>query len=118
MKLKLIAALAGEDKTDALVAAARKAGATGVTIIGSGRGEGLQPAKTFLGLDFNAQCDLLLFLVAATRAREILERLSEAGRFKQEPGAGIAFQMDIEDAVGLDSQMDTLRGLAQVNDGN
>ena len=118
MKLKLIAALAGEDKTDALVAAARKAGATGVTIIGSGRGEGLQPAKTFLGLDFNAQCDLLLFLVGETKAREILERLCEAGRFKEEPGAGIAFQLDIEDAVGLDTQMDALRGLAGADDGD
>ncbi len=105
MKLKLIAALAGEDRTDALVTAARQAGATGVTIVGSARGEGLRPAKTFFGLDFNAPCDLLLFLVADTRAREILECLREAGRFDEEPGAGIAFQLNIEDAVGLGSQM-------------
>ena len=113
MKLKLIAALAGEDKTDALVAAARGAGATGVTIIGSGRGEGLKPAKTFLGLDFDAHCDLLLFLVEETRAREILERLCQAGQFDEEPGAGIAFQLNIEDAVGLGSQMHTILEEAQ-----
>lgn len=113
MKLKLIAALAGEEKTDALVAAARQAGATGVTIIGSGRGEGLEPAKTFLGLDLNAQCDLILFLVVETRAREILERLCRAGRFDEEPGAGIAFQLNIEDAVGLGTQMHTILEEAQ-----
>lgn len=113
MRLKLVAALAGEDKTDALVAAARQAGATGVTIIGSGRGEGLEPAKTFLGLDLNARCDLILFLVAETRAREILEHLCQAGRFDEEPGAGIAFQLNIEDAVGLGTQMDTILEEAQ-----
>ena len=105
MKLKLIAALSGEDKTDALVAAAREAGATGFTIIGSGRGEGLDPPKTFFGLDFDAQSSLLLFLVAETRAREILERLCDVGRFDEEPGAGIAFQLNIEDAVGLGTQL-------------
>ena len=105
MKLKLITALAEEERTEALVAAARQAGATGVTIVGSARGEGLEPAKTFLGPDFNASCDLLLFLVVEARAREILERLCQAGRFDQEPGAGIAFQLNIEDAVGLGSQM-------------
>ena len=113
MKLKLIAALAGEDRTEALVAAARQAGATGVTIVGSARGEGLEPAKTFLGLDFNAPCDLLLFLVVETRAREILERLCQAGRFDEEPGAGIAFQLNIEDAVGLGSQMQIILDEAQ-----
>ncbi|MCY4213358.1 MAG: P-II family nitrogen regulator [Gammaproteobacteria bacterium] len=113
MKLKLIAALAGEDRTEALVAAARQAGATGVTIVGSARGEGLEPAKTFLGLDFNAPCDLLLFLVVETRAREILEHLCQAGRFDEEPGAGIAFQLNIEDAVGLGSQMQIILDEAQ-----
>ena len=38
------------------------------------------------------------------RARDILERIRDAGRFEEEPGAGIAFQVPIEDAVGLGTQ--------------
>jgi len=68
MQLKLIVALVGEDKTDALAAAVRQAGATGFTMVGSACGEGLEPAKTLLGLNFDAQCDPLL--VAANRTPE------------------------------------------------
>ena len=108
MKLKLIVALVSNDKTDTVVDAARAGGATGATIITSVRGEGLKPQKTFFGLDLAAQRDVVLFLVVETRARDILERIRDAGRFEQEPGAGIAFQVPIEDAVGLTTQLPTI----------
>ena len=108
MKLKLIVALVSDDKIDVVVDAARSAGATGDTIISSVRGEGLRPEKTFFGLDLSAKRDVVLFLVVETRAREILERIREAGRLDSEPGAGIAFQVPIEDAVGLTTQMPTI----------
>ena len=50
----------------------------------------------------------MLFLVADTHAREILERIRDAGRLDSEPGAGIAFQVPIEDAVGLATQLPTI----------
>ncbi len=109
MNLKLIMAFVADEKTDTVMEAAREAGCTGATIITSVRGEGLIPEKTFLGLDLSAQRDVLLFLVAAARAREILETISTAGRFDEEPGSGIAFQVEIEDAVGLKSQEETLK---------
>ncbi|MYA24126.1 MAG: P-II family nitrogen regulator [Gemmatimonadetes bacterium] len=114
MKLKLIVALVSNDKTDTVVDAARAGGATGATIITSVRGEGLKPQKTFFGLDLAAQRDVVLFLVVETRARDILERIRDAGRFEQEPGAGIAFQVPIEDAVGLTTQLPTI--LEEVDD--
>ena len=52
--------------------------------------------------------DVVLFLVVETRAREILERIRDAARLDSEPGAGIAFQVPIEDAVGLDTQLPTI----------
>jgi nitrogen regulatory protein PII len=88
--------------------AARQAGATGATIITSVRGEGLKPEKTFFGLDLSAQRDVLMFLVAEPRAREILETIAAAGQFDEEPGAGVAFQIEIEDAVGLTTQAPTI----------
>lgn len=109
MRMKLIIALVSDNKTDAVIDAGRKEGATGATIITSVRGEGLQPEKTFLGLQFEAQRDLVLFLVAETRARHILEGISKAAHFDSERGAGIAFQIDIEDAVGLVTQLPAIR---------
>ncbi|MBT3307685.1 MAG: P-II family nitrogen regulator [Alphaproteobacteria bacterium] len=108
MDLKMIMALVADEKTDTVLEAAREAGATGATVITSVRGEGLEPVKTFLGLEVASQRDILLFLVAAPLAREILETIATAGRFDEEPGSGIAFQVSIEDAVGLSTQEGTI----------
>ena len=105
MKFKLIMAFIENDRTDAVMRAARDAGATGCTVVTSARGEGLKPARTFLGLDLAGQRDVLLFLVEGHVSRTILETVAEAGRFEAKPGSGIAFQLDIEDAVGLESQL-------------
>ncbi len=105
MQLKLIVTLVDHSKTDTIVDAARSAGATGTTIISSARGAGRSPKKTFLGLEVESKRDVLLFLVAAPLARKILERIRDAGRFDGEPGAGIAFQIPVEDVVGLTTQM-------------
>ncbi len=105
MYMKLIVALVPDDKTDSIIDAAREAGATGATVITSVRGEGLKPEKTFLGLELTSRRDVLLFMVAEARAREILERIQDAGRFEAESGAGVAFQIAVEDAVGLGTQL-------------
>lgn len=105
MQLKLILALVDDRKTDTVIDAARAAGATGATVVTSARGEGRSPKKSFMGLELAAKRDIVLFLVAADRAQAILERIREAGRFDGEPGAGIAFQIDVEAAVGLTTQM-------------
>ncbi len=108
MNLKLIVAMVDEEKTNIVIDAARAAGATGETVITSVRGEGLEPTKTFLGLDLAGQRDVILFLVAANKARDILEEIGEAAHFDTEDGAGVAFQIDIQDAVGLTSQLPRL----------
>lgn len=108
MNLKLIVALVADEKTEAVLAAAREAGATGATVITSVRGEGLRKAKTFLGLELGAQRDMVLFLVAEPMARSILETIADAVSLDDEPGVGIAFQLAIEDAVGLRTQEEAL----------
>ena len=77
-------------------------------MITSARGEGLQPGRTFLGLNLAGQRDLLLFLVAEQISRKVLEEVARVGQFDDKAGAGIAFQVAIEDAVGLTSQLDTI----------
>ncbi len=108
MKMALVVALVSDDKTTDVIDAAREGGATGDTIISGVRGEGLRPEKTFLGLDLSARRDMVLFVVAEQRARDILERIAAAGGMDQEHGDGVAFQITIEDAVGLSTQLPKL----------
>jgi hypothetical protein len=109
MKFKLIVALVDDDQTETVLKTARAGGATGATVVSSARGEGLKPAKTFLGLDLEGQRDMVLFLVEGTLARAILEAIATACGFDETPGTGIAFQIDIDDAVGLGTQLGTIR---------
>lgn len=108
MHFKLIIALVEDSTTEKVLTAAREAGATGSTVINQARGEGVQKSKTFFGLTLETQRDVLLLLVEEHLSRHILEKIAEAGQFDEEPGSGIAFQIDIEDAVGVSHQIQTL----------
>lgn len=108
MRFKLLLAFVEEAKTDAVLDAARNAGATGATVINHARGEGLNKKKTFFGLTLEVQKDVLLFVVEEHLARSILEKINEVGEFDTESGQGIAIQIDIEDAVGVAHQVETL----------
>ena len=108
MHFKLIIALVEDNKTDALMEAAREAGATGATVVGDARGEGLNPRKTFFGLTLEAHRDMLMLLVEEHLSRQILERIAEVGGFDTNPSSGLAFQLDVEDTIGLKTQIETL----------
>lgn len=97
-----------DEKTEVVTETARECGATGCTVITSARGEGLKPPKTFLGLTLEGQRDVVLLLVEEHLSRHILETVASAGRFDEEPGTGLGIQIDIEDAIGLSSQMGTI----------
>jgi nitrogen regulatory protein PII len=113
MHFKLIIALTEDSITDKIVEAARDKGATGSTVISSARGEGLQVAKTFLGLDLNTQRDVILLLVEEHLSRDILETIERTGEFEDNPGTGIAFSIDVEDAVGVSHQVRQLFDLVE-----
>jgi nitrogen regulatory protein PII len=108
MRFKLIIALVDDTTTNAVLDAARTAGATGSTVISQARGEGLEKSKTFFGLTLESQRDVVLLLVEEHLSRSILETIAQAGHFDEKPGSGIAFQIDIEDAVGVSHQIQTL----------
>lgn len=108
MRFKLIIALVQDETTDKVMDAARDAGATGATVIKDARGEGLKATKTFFGLTLETQRDVLLFLVEEHLSRHILEEIASVGEFDSRPGTGIAFQVDVEDAVGVSHQIQSL----------
>lgn len=105
MHFKLLVALIEDDKTDKVLDAARESGATGATVLNQARGEGMKQAKTFFGLSLESQRDMVMFLVEEHMSRKILERIAEVGQFDDKPGTGIAFQLDVEDAVGVVHQV-------------
>lgn len=108
MHFKLIIALVEDNKREAVIEAAREAGATGTTVISNASGEGVEEGKTFFGLTLETQRDVLLMLVEEHLSRHILEMIRDAGEFDTKSGAGIAFQIDVEDVVGITHQMQEL----------
>lgn len=108
MRFKLIVVFVEDSKTDKVMDAAREAGATGCTQINNARGEGLSEAQSFLGLTLETQRDVVLLLVEEHRARQVLESIGTAGQFDVTPGTGIAFQIDVEDAIGVVHQMERI----------
>jgi len=113
MHFKLIVAFVEDDKTDAIMNAAREAGATGCTVINNARGEGIKEQKTFFGLTLSSQRDVLLLLVESHLSRHILEHIGEVGEFDEKPGTGIAVLIDVEDAVGILHQANELEEIVE-----
>ncbi len=114
MHFKLIIAFVEDAKTNAVMDAARDAGATGATVINNARGEGLAQKKTFFGLSLETQRDVILFLVEEHLSRNILETIADVGEFEERPGTGIAIQIDVEDAVGVAHQIEKLVDVVEV----
>jgi nitrogen regulatory protein PII len=108
MHFKLIIVMVEDHHTEEILTAARKEGATGATVLNQARGEGLSPTKTFLGLSVGNQVDVILMLVEEHLSRKVLETIAEVGQFDQSPGTGITFQVDVEDAIGVQHQISAL----------
>jgi len=113
MHFKLIIALVDDNKTDKTLKAARDAGATGATVINHARGEGLEASKTFFGLSLETPRDMLMFLVEEHLSRSILEKIAAVAELDSCPGSGIAFQIDVEDAVGVAHQVQKLTSVVE-----
>ena len=108
MHFKLVMVFVEDSKTDSVIEAARASGATGCTVINHARGEGIEKHRSFFGLSISGQRDVLLLLVEEHLSRQILERIAEVGEFDAQTGAGIAIQLDVEDAVGVLRQAEVL----------
>jgi nitrogen regulatory protein PII len=108
MRLKLIIAFVQPDRTEQLLAEARKVGASGATVLNNARGEGRNVVKGILGLEIAAQRDVIFMLVEQRCAQAVLQRLAEVGKFDDSPGTGIVLKLDVEEALGIREQMSEL----------
>jgi nitrogen regulatory protein PII len=108
MHFKLIIIVVEDERTQDILDAARKAGTTGSTVLNYARGEGVKPARTFLGLSIDSQVDVVLVLAEEHMSRKIMEEIASVGQFDETPGTGIVFQIDVEDAIGVRHQIEVL----------
>ena len=113
MHFKLIIIMAEDERTQSILDAARDAGVTGCTVLNQARGEGIKPAKTFLGLSIDSHVEVILMLAEEHMSRDIMERVAIAGEFDESPGSGIVFQVDVEDAIGVRHQIAALSGMVE-----
>jgi hypothetical protein len=113
MHFKLLIVFVEDTKTEAVIKAAREAGATGCTVISNARGEGYDAPTSFFGLTLSTQRDVVILLVEQHMSREILEHIGVVGEFDAKPGTGLAVQLDVEDAIGVLTQAEHLADIVE-----
>jgi nitrogen regulatory protein PII len=97
---KLIVTILKKGMARAAVQEAKKAGARGATVI-YGRGTGIHE-RTFLGIHWNPEKEVVLTLVPAEQVETILNALVKAGKLNK-PGTGIGFVLDTKKIGGITS---------------
>ncbi|MCK9222413.1 MAG: P-II family nitrogen regulator [Limnochordia bacterium] len=100
MHYDVIMAILRRGTADAVMEAAKKAGAQGGTIL-LARGTGAQEAKTFFGITVETSREILMILSRDSQTDQILQAIIREGQLDK-PGAGIAFVLDAKKIVGLE----------------
>jgi len=90
----LITCIVNKGNADDVMEAARKAGATGGTVLAA-RGTGKEEDQKFFGIQLVPEKDMLLILVGSSLTGQVLEAIREVPSLSQ-PGSGIAFCTDVE----------------------
>jgi len=106
MEFSAIVAMVPAENETKVITAARKEGATGVSILNT-RGEGVKDKKSFFGLQLDSPYDCMIFLVNRFRAPKILKAIEEAGQMKED-GKGLCFSIPVDQVNGLNKQLKVL----------
>ena len=85
--------------TDLVMEAAKRAGATGGTVL-SARGTGNVEIEEFFGVKVTPEKDVVLILVPRAIRDKVLSAINE-GAGMSTKGMGIAFSMPVSDVVGI-----------------
>ena len=103
----LIITIANEGSAEAIMNAAKKAGATGGTTI---NGRGLEPNQIvkFLGLALEPEKDVVLILAPDSKKTAIMNNIVEkCGSHKEQ--AGLCFSLPVDHVEGLNIEIDKLK---------
>lgn len=95
----LIIVVTNHGYSEDVMAAAKKGGATGGTILGA-RGLGLGEIEKFFGITLQKEKELLLIIAPRDRKQSIMQSICrETGL--QSPAQSVSFSVPVEDVVGL-----------------
>ena len=103
MDFQLIVTTVKSDLTEHVVKAAKKAGASGSTVLPA-HGTGIHEAKSFFGLELDISTDVILFLLEEHLVDNVLQAINKKGDFDK-PGTGIAFVLPVMKVLGLSTQI-------------
>lgn len=98
-KWKLISVIVNAGYADEAMAAARKAGAFGGTVI-DGRGTGTDEDVKFFGITLVPEKELLLILIESEKESDILNAIRSCKNLDA-PGSGIIFSVSVEKFYNL-----------------
>lgn len=99
LDIKCIITIVERGKADKIVEHAKKAGASGATIM-YGRGTGEHEIKRFLNINIDSSKEIIIILTETEKYKQIKEAIIKAGRIK-EAGTGIIFTVPVTDLIGL-----------------
>ncbi|HBB40426.1 MAG: P-II family nitrogen regulator [Deltaproteobacteria bacterium] len=106
MGFAAVMAIVPPAKEEAVITAAKVAGATGASVI-EARGTGVKEAFSFFGLVLEERYRCIFSLVDDAKVVAILAAIKQAAEMER-PGNGIAFALPISHAVGLESQLSAM----------
>ena len=102
---KLITVIVNHGYADDVMAAARKAGAKGGTIL-TARGTGTEDDVKFFGICLVPEKDMLMIVAETDTVPAILEAINKVPNIQQ-PGGGIVYHMNIERFMPLGRKVET-----------
>ncbi len=100
----LIITITNEGFAEAVMNAAKKAGATGGTTI-NGRGLETEKMVKFLGISIEPEKDIVLILAEEGKKTPIMNKIVESCGLKT-PGLGICFSIPVENAIGFTKEIE------------
>jgi len=95
----LIVTVVNKGMARKVVQASKDAGARGGTVI-PGRGTGTREMMRFLGIPFEAEKEVILTLLSGREVEPVQRAIRETAKLDR-PGAGIAFVIRVDSALGL-----------------
>ncbi|MBO5137726.1 MAG: P-II family nitrogen regulator [Spirochaetaceae bacterium] len=101
-KHKLITVILNKGFADDAMAAARKVGAGGGTIIHA-RGTAKEEDVSFMGIKLVPEKETLMILVEKEKTEQVIQAIRDLPCLK-EPGSGIIYSQDVDSFTGLGHQ--------------
>ncbi|MBS3799403.1 MAG: transcriptional regulator [Thioalkalivibrio sp.] len=99
MRFSALVAVLSEDLEERAIATAKNVGAGGVTIMDA-RGIGAEARKTFLGMTYEGNQSVLLWVLERKMALDVLKAVSKELDLGSDP-RGIAFTVDLAHLAGI-----------------